>query len=112
MDSGRRSIESILTASNASDLAPTVLITDARNQIVRVKGVICIDDVQADRVLSALLDHAVDEDGRVKTALAIRACVGECRDDSEATKTRLVGLAKAYVEHLLWPCMCILCQYA
>lgn len=112
MDPNRESIESILTASNASDVASHILISDARNQIPRVKGVNCIPYiVQTDRVLSALLDYAVDEDGKVRTALAIRACVEGYGDDPEAMKTRLRELATAYLEHLLWPRMWILCQY-
>lgn len=107
----RSSLDSILTADSEYSNHPAhVLITDAKFQVDGIEGCCCKGNVQASRVLTALLDHAIDEEGRVKTAKAICAAVdfeGTAAEKREA----LVGLAQAWLDHLIYPSMHTLFLY-
>ena len=101
----RPSIDSILTTDSEYSNHPAhVLITDARFQADRIEGCCCRGNVQAKRVLLALLDHAVDEEGKVKTAKAIRAAVG-FEGSTVERRQALVDLAQAWLDHLIYPSM-------
>jgi hypothetical protein len=101
----RPSIDSILTTdSEFSDHPPHVLVTDARFQADGIEGCYCRGNVQAKRVLLALLDYAIDEEGRVKTAKAIRAAV-DFEGSTDEKRQALVDLAQAWLDHLIYPSM-------
>ena len=91
---------SILTVVD-DDPNPHVLIEDARHHIGRLNEEECIGkyEIRTKALLTALLDHTVDEGGQVYIAKSIRDALQTDRNELNG----LTNLAKSWLENVLWP---------
>src|SRR5262245_21047180 len=82
------------------DIATDALVRKAQARLLYLAGhdrIIPNTEIDAHKILAAMLDHAPTVRGKRYAACAI-ACCGE--DTAE-----LVGLASDWLKNLLWPCM-------
>lgn len=74
----------------------STLVGEARTSISRVQGVLIKDAIPADKLLLALLEHAIGDQGRRHTAAVILAAGND--------KNLILEAAQTWLDHLLFPC--------